>query len=73
MKKQPRGCGLRCHRAIITICRLTGIKDTYAKRALRKDLEPEDEVPDIKLDWEEVKAAQGMKRSVWSGLKRAAT
>nr|KAF6429906.1 mitochondrial ribosomal protein S5 [Molossus molossus] len=126
MKKQPRGYGLHCHRAIITICRLIGIKDMYAKvsgslnmlnltrglfhalsrqethqqladkkglhvvefreecgplpivvaspqGALRKDPEPEDEVPDIKLDWEEVKAAQGMKRSVWSGLKRAAT
>uniref|UniRef100_A0A452R5T7 Small ribosomal subunit protein uS5m n=1 Tax=Ursus americanus TaxID=9643 RepID=A0A452R5T7_URSAM len=31
MKKQPRGYGLRCHRAIITICRLIGIKDMYAK------------------------------------------
>ncbi|KAB0401374.1 hypothetical protein E2I00_005034, partial [Balaenoptera physalus] len=120
------GYGLRCHRAIITICRLIGIKDMYAKvsgsvnmlnltrglfhglsrqethqqladkkslhvvefreecgplpivvasprGALRKDPEPEDEVPDIKLDWEEVKTAQGMKRSVWSSLKRAAT
>uniref|UniRef100_A0A8C9AAA1 Small ribosomal subunit protein uS5m n=1 Tax=Prolemur simus TaxID=1328070 RepID=A0A8C9AAA1_PROSS len=126
MKKQPRGYGLHCHRAIITICRLIGIKDMYAKvsgsvnmlnltkglfrglsqqethqqladkkglhvvefreecgplpivvaspqGALRKDPEPEDEVSDIKLDWEEVKAAQGMKRSVWAGLKRAAT
>ena len=42
------------------------------KGALRKDPEPEDEVPDIKLDWDDVKAMQGMKRSVWSGLKRAA-
>ncbi|XP_047599814.1 28S ribosomal protein S5, mitochondrial isoform X2 [Lutra lutra] len=126
MKKQPRGYGLRCHRAIITICRLIGIKDMYAKvsgsvnmlnltrglfhglsrqethqqladkkslhvvefreecgplpivvaspqGALRKDPEPEDEVPDIKLDWQEVRATQGMKRSVWSDLKRAAT
>ncbi|KAF3826546.1 hypothetical protein GH733_009071 [Mirounga leonina] len=126
MKKQPRGYGLRCHRAIITICRLIGIKDMYAKISgsvnmlnltrglfhglshqethqqladkkslhvvefreecgplpivvaspqgvLRKDPEPEDEVPDVKLDWDEVKAAQGMKRSVWSNLKRAAT
>lgn len=40
---------------------------------LRKDPEPEDEVPDVRLDWEEVKAAQGMKRSAWLGLKRAAT
>ncbi|XP_054584268.1 28S ribosomal protein S5, mitochondrial isoform X2 [Eptesicus fuscus] len=126
MKKQPRGYGLHCHRAIITICRLIGIKDMYAKvsgsmnmlnltrglfhglscqethqqladkkslhvvefreecgplpivvaspqGAVRKDPEPEDEVPDTKLDWEDVKIAQGMKRSVWSGLKRAAT
>lgn len=125
MKKQPRGYGLRCHRAIITICRLIGIKDMYARvsgslnmlnltrglfhglahqethqqlankkglhvvefreecgplpivvasprGALRKDPEPEDEVPDCKLDWGEVKATQGVKRSVWSGLKRAA-
>ncbi|EPY86274.1 28S ribosomal protein S5, mitochondrial [Camelus ferus] len=120
------GYGLHCHRAIITMCRLIGIKDMYAKvsgsinmlnltrglfhglsrqethqqladkkslhvvefreecgplpivvasphGALRKDPEPEEDVPDIKLDWEDVKAAQGMKRSVWSGLKRAAT
>ncbi|KAI5224468.1 28S Ribosomal Protein S5 [Manis pentadactyla] len=126
MKKQPRGYGLHCHRAIITICRLIGIKDMYAKVSgstnmlnltrgvfhglshqethqqladkkslhvvefreecgplpivvaspqgvLRKDPEPEHEVSDIKLDWEEVRVAQGMKRSVWSGLKRAAT
>ncbi|XP_076989851.1 small ribosomal subunit protein uS5m [Tamandua tetradactyla] len=126
MKKQPRGYGLRCHRAITTVCRLIGIRDMYAKvsgsvnvlnitrglfqglsqqethqqladkkslhvvelreecgplplvvasprGALRKDPEPEDEVLDVRLDWEEVKAAQGMKRSVWSGLKRAAT
>uniref|UniRef100_A0A2K6M8R6 Small ribosomal subunit protein uS5m n=1 Tax=Rhinopithecus bieti TaxID=61621 RepID=A0A2K6M8R6_RHIBE len=126
MKKQPKGYGLRCHRAIITICRLIGIKDMYAKvsgsvnmlsltrglfcglsrqethqqladkkglhvvemreecgplpivvasprGALRKDPEPEEEVPDIKLDWEDVQAAQGMKRSVWANLKRAAT
>ncbi|KAM5228051.1 small ribosomal subunit protein uS5m [Ctenodactylus gundi] len=126
MKKQPRGYGLRCHRAIITICRLIGIKDMYAKvsgsvnmvnltrglfqglsrqethqcladrkglhvvefreecgplpivvaspqGALRTDPEPEEEVPDVKLDWEEVQLAQGMKRSVWAGLKRAAT
>ncbi|XP_062979985.1 small ribosomal subunit protein uS5m isoform X2 [Elgaria multicarinata webbii] len=32
MKKQNRGYGLHCHRAIITICKLIGIKDMYAKR-----------------------------------------
>lgn len=126
MKKQPRGYGLRCHRAVITICRLIGIKDMYARvtgsmnminltrglfqglarqethqhladkkglhvvefreecgplpivvaspqGALSKEPEPEPEVPDIRLDWQEVKALQGMKRSVWSGLKRSAT
>ncbi|XP_036040183.1 28S ribosomal protein S5, mitochondrial [Onychomys torridus] len=126
MKRQPRGYGLRCHRAIITICRLIGIKDMYARvtgsmnmtnltrglfhglarqethqhladkkglhvvefreecgplpilvaspqGALSKEPEPEPEVPDIKLDWQEIKAMQGMKRSVWSGLKRSAT
>lgn len=126
MKKQPRGYGLRCHRAIITICRLIGIKDMYAKvngsvnmlnltrglfhglarqethqhladkkglhvvefreecgplpivvasphGALSKEPEPEPEVPDTKLDWQDVKAMQGMKRSVWFNLKRSAT
>ncbi|XP_017819537.1 small ribosomal subunit protein uS5m isoform X1 [Callithrix jacchus] len=125
MKKQPKGYGLRCHRAIITICRLIGIKDMYAKvsgslnmlnltrglfhglsrqethqqladkkglhvveireecgplpivvasprGALSKDPEPDDEVPDIKLDWQDVKTAQGIKGSVWSNLKRGA-
>ncbi|XP_043913269.1 28S ribosomal protein S5, mitochondrial [Protopterus annectens] len=123
MKKQDRGYGLHCHRAIITICKLIGIEDMYAKisgsknllnvtRALflglakqethqcladRKELhvvefreecgplpiviaspkgevrqksDDEDEVPDTKLYWDEVKAAQGMKRSVWANVKR---
>lgn len=126
MKKQPRGYGLRCHRAIITICRLIGIKDMYARvtgsmnmlnltrglfhglarqethqhladkkglhvvefreecgplpivvasphGALSKEPEPEPEVPDTKLDWQDVKAMQGLKRSVWFNLKRPAT
>ncbi|NXP43978.1 RT05 protein, partial [Heliornis fulica] len=108
MKKQNKGYGLHCHRAIMTICKLIGIKDMYAKvsgsknlinitRALfkgltqqethqqlanqknlyvvefreeqgplptvvalpegtvREDPEPEDEVPDTKLEWSEVK------------------
>uniref|UniRef100_UPI00398EB2E6 small ribosomal subunit protein uS5m n=1 Tax=Pristiophorus japonicus TaxID=55135 RepID=UPI00398EB2E6 len=123
MKKQNYGYGLHCHRAIITICKLIGIKDMYAKvsgstnllnitralfqglskqethsdladkkglhvvefrsergplplivasprGAVRKVPEPEDEIPDTKLDWSEVKAAQGMKRSVWANVKR---
>ncbi|XP_051880745.1 28S ribosomal protein S5, mitochondrial [Pristis pectinata] len=123
MKKQNYGYGLHCHRAIITICKLIGIKDMYAKvtgstnllnitrslfqglskqethndladrkglhvvefrsecgplpiivasprGAVRNVPEPEDEIPDIKLDWGEVKAAQGMKRSIWANVKR---
>ncbi|XP_067883585.1 28S ribosomal protein S5, mitochondrial [Heterodontus francisci] len=123
MKKQNYGYGLHCHRAIITICKLIGIKDMYAKvsgstnllnitralfqglsnqethsdlankkelhvvefrnecgplplivasphGAVRKVPEPEDEIPDTKLDWSEIKAAQGMKRSVWANVKR---
>ncbi|XP_072490795.1 small ribosomal subunit protein uS5m [Notamacropus eugenii] len=126
MKKQPRGHGLHCHRAIVTICKLIGIKDLYAKvtgsvnlinvtkgvfhalskqethqqlaekqslhvvefreecgplpivvaspqGAIRKDPEPEDEVPDTKLDWDDVKKSQGLKKSVWANLKRAAS
>ncbi|XP_068135690.1 small ribosomal subunit protein uS5m [Hyperolius riggenbachi] len=123
MKKQNFGYGLHCHRAIITICKLFGIKDMYAKvsgscnllnitRALFQGLsqqethqdlankkslhvvefreecgpfprivasphgpvstvpEPDDDLLDIPLDWDEVKAAQGQKRSVWANVKR---
>ncbi|NWX90173.1 RT05 protein, partial [Nothoprocta ornata] len=119
MKKQNKGYGLHCHRAIITICKLIGIKDMYARvsgsknlinitralfkglteqkthqqlanqknlyvvefreergplpivvaspeGALREDPEPEDEVPDTKLEWSDVKEAQGMKKSPWA-------
>ncbi|XP_073725488.1 small ribosomal subunit protein uS5m isoform X2 [Misgurnus anguillicaudatus] len=115
--------GLHCHRAVITLCKLIGIEDMYAKvegsvnllnitRALfhglasqethqtladkkqlnvvefrneqgplpiivarpqlgaRKEPEVEDEVPNTRLHWAEVKAAQGVKRSVWAGVKR---
>ncbi|XP_029450198.1 28S ribosomal protein S5, mitochondrial isoform X2 [Rhinatrema bivittatum] len=125
MKKQNRGYGLHCHRAIITICKLIGITDMYAKvsgstnllnitralfqgltkqethqtladrkglhvvefreecgalplvvaspqGAVRRDPEPDNEVPDTKLEWDEVKAAQGMKHSVWANVKRTA-
>uniref|UniRef100_U3I436 Small ribosomal subunit protein uS5m n=1 Tax=Anas platyrhynchos platyrhynchos TaxID=8840 RepID=U3I436_ANAPP len=123
MKKQNKGYGLHCHRAIITICKLIGIKDMYAKvtgsknlinitRALfkgltqqethqqlaneknlyvvefreeqgplpivvalpegtvREDPEPEDDVPDTKLEWSEVKEAQGMKKSPWTNVRQ---
>ncbi|XP_024069701.1 28S ribosomal protein S5, mitochondrial [Terrapene carolina triunguis] len=123
MKKQNKGHGLHCHRAIITICKLVGITDLYAKlsgsnnllnltRALfkglakqethqeladkkslyvvefreecgplpivvaspngdvRKEPEPVDEVPNTKLEWSEVRVAQGMKRSSWAHVKR---
>ncbi|XP_072265577.1 small ribosomal subunit protein uS5m [Pyxicephalus adspersus] len=123
MKKQNSGYGLHCHRAIITICKLIGIKDMYAKvsgshnlhnltRALFKGLtqqethqelanrkglhvvefreergpfpkivsspqgplstipEPEENLLDIPLDWDDVKVTQGIKPSVWSTVKR---
>ncbi|XP_063774147.1 small ribosomal subunit protein uS5m isoform X2 [Pseudophryne corroboree] len=123
MRKQNAGYGLHCHRAIITICKLIGIKDMYAKLsgsnnllnlttalflglaqqethqdlANRKRLhvvefredrgpfpqivasphgalstvpEPEGEIPDTKLDWDEVKLTQGLKRSIWANVKR---
>ncbi|XP_053731416.1 28S ribosomal protein S5, mitochondrial [Synchiropus splendidus] len=123
MKKQNKGYGLHCHRAVITICKLIGIQDLYCKvegsvnllnitRALfcglarqethqtladRKQLhvvefqpqrgplpllvatptagarerpEPEDDVPDTRLHWDDVRAAQGGKRSPWAGVKR---
>ncbi|XP_028279810.1 small ribosomal subunit protein uS5m [Parambassis ranga] len=123
MKKQNEGYGLHCHRAVITLCKLIGIKDMYCKvegsvnllnitRALftglanqethqtvadKKHLhvvefqlqrgplptvvaspkdgaqhnpEPEDEIPDKRLHWDDVRAAQGNKRSIWAGVKR---
>lgn len=38
--------------------------------AVRTDPEPKDEIPDTHVHWDEVRAAQGIKRSVWSGVKR---
>ncbi|XP_026888618.2 28S ribosomal protein S5, mitochondrial [Electrophorus electricus] len=123
MKKQNKGYGLHCHRAVITICKLIGIEDMYAKvegsvnllnitRALfhglakqethqaladkkqlnvvefreeqgvlpivvakpklgaRNNPEVEDDVPNTKLHWADVQAAQGWKSSVWAGVKR---
>lgn len=123
MKKQNKGYGLRCHRAVITLCKLIGIQDMYCKvegsvnllnitRALftglanqethqtlsdkkqlhvvefqsergplpivvgspkdgvRPDPEPEDEIPNTRLNWDDVRAAQGTKRSIWAGVKR---
>ncbi|XP_076017949.1 small ribosomal subunit protein uS5m [Genypterus blacodes] len=123
MKKQNSGYGLRCHRAVITLCRLIGIQDLYCKvegstnllnitRALfiglanqkthqtladkkqlhvvefqsargplpivvaspkdgaRSDPEPEDEIPNTRLNWDDVRVAQGTKGSVWAKLKR---
>ncbi|TWW78373.1 28S ribosomal protein S5, mitochondrial [Takifugu flavidus] len=123
MKKQNEGYGLHCHRAVITLCKLIGIKDMYCKlegsanllnitRALftglanqethqkladkkqlhvvefqdhqgplprvvaspkngaRPDAEPEDEIPNTRLHWDDVRASQGLKRSIWAGVKR---
>ncbi|XP_055018585.1 28S ribosomal protein S5, mitochondrial [Boleophthalmus pectinirostris] len=123
MKKQNKGYGLHCHRAVITLCKLIGIEDMYCKvegsvnllnitRALFKGLadqethqtladkkqlhvvefksergalplvvasprtgvrqepQPEDEIPNTKLHWDDVRAAQGMKRSNWATVKR---
>lgn len=125
MKKQNEGYGLHCHRAVITLCKLIGMKDMYCKvegsvnllnmtRALftglanqqthqtlannkqlhvvefqtqrgplpvvvaspkkgaRSNPEPEDEVPNTRLHWDDVQAAQGSKRSIWAGVKRNA-
>ncbi|XP_072246740.1 small ribosomal subunit protein uS5m [Leuresthes tenuis] len=123
MKKQNEGYGLHCHRAIITLCKLIGIKDMYCKvegsvnllnitRALftglanqqihqklsdnkqlhvvefqsnrgplpmvvaspkdgaRPNPESTDEIPNTRLHWDDVRAAQGYKRSIWAGVKR---
>uniref|UniRef100_A0A3Q1H4N0 Small ribosomal subunit protein uS5m n=1 Tax=Acanthochromis polyacanthus TaxID=80966 RepID=A0A3Q1H4N0_9TELE len=123
IKKQNQGYGLRCHRAVITLCKLIGIKDMYCKvegsvnllnvtRALftglanqethqtladrkqlhvvefqsqrgplpmvvaspkdgaRPDPETKDEIPNTRLQWDDVKALQGSKRSIWANVKR---
>ncbi|TRY94075.1 hypothetical protein DNTS_027310 [Danionella cerebrum] len=123
MRRQCRGYGLRCHRAIITLCKLIGIKDLYVKvhgstnimnitrafflglahqethqnladkkqlnviefRAEQGSLpivvarpelgarqEPEivEDVPNSTLYWYDIKASQGLKKSVWGKVKR---
>ncbi|XP_029306109.1 small ribosomal subunit protein uS5m [Cottoperca gobio] len=123
MKKQNEGYGLHCHRVVISVCKLIGIRDMYCKvegsvntlnitRALfnglasqelhqtlsdkkqlhviefqehrgplpmvvaspkdgaRPDPEPEDEVHNTKLNWKDVRVAQGLKHSVWANVKR---
>lgn len=37
---------------------------------VREDPEPEDDVPDTKLEWSEVKEAQGMKKSPWTNVRQ---
>ncbi|XP_023652151.1 small ribosomal subunit protein uS5m [Paramormyrops kingsleyae] len=39
-------------------------------KGARPEPEPEGEVPDTKLEWDEVRAAQGQRRSPWAGVKR---
>ncbi|KAI9533463.1 28S ribosomal protein S5, mitochondrial [Dissostichus eleginoides] len=122
MKKQNEGYGLRCHRAVITLCKLIGMKDLYCKvegsvnllnitrafftglanqqihqsladrkqlhvveyqaqrgplpvvvaspkEGARPDPEPVDEIPNTRLNWDDVQAAQGIKHSKWAGVK----
>lgn len=40
------------------------------KDGARPDAEPEDEVPNTRLRWDDVRASQGLKRSIWAGVKR---
>ncbi len=40
------------------------------KDGARPDPEPEDEIPNTRLHWDEVRAAQGIKRSIWADVKR---
>ncbi|XP_014010449.2 28S ribosomal protein S5, mitochondrial-like [Salmo salar] len=117
------GYGLHCHRAVITICKLIGVEDMYAKvegsvnllnitralftglanqethqslagkkqlhvvefqpdvgplplivatpkKGVHPDPKPEEEIPNTWLTWDDVRATQCMKRSVWAGIKR---
>lgn len=40
------------------------------KDEVRSTPECEDEIPNTKLHWGDVRVAQGIKRSVWTGVKR---
>ncbi|XP_056148005.1 28S ribosomal protein S5, mitochondrial [Lampris incognitus] len=40
------------------------------KEGAQPDPEPVDEIPDTRLHWADVRAAQGTKRSIWAGVKR---
>lgn len=40
------------------------------KEGARPNPEPEDEIPNTRLNWDDVRAAQGLKRSIWAGVKR---
>lgn len=37
---------------------------------VRPDPEPEDDIPNTRLHWDDVRATQGQKRSIWAGVKR---
>lgn len=40
------------------------------KNGARSDAEPDDEVPNTRLHWADVKMSQGLKRSTWASVKR---
>ncbi|KAF3841853.1 hypothetical protein F7725_023804 [Dissostichus mawsoni] len=40
------------------------------KEGARPDPEPVDEIPNTRLNWDDVQAAQGIKHSKWAGVKR---
>lgn len=40
------------------------------KDGARPEPEPVDEIPNTRLHWDNVRAAQGSKRSIWAGVKR---
>lgn len=40
------------------------------KDGVRPNPESKDEIPNTKLHWDDVQAAQRIKRSIWAGVKR---
>lgn len=40
------------------------------KKGVHPDPKPEEEIPNTWLTWDDVRATQCMKRSVWAGIKR---
>lgn len=63
-KKQLHVVEFQSHRGLLPTVVAT------PRDGVRSNPESQDEIPNTKLHWDDVRAAQGIKRSVWAGVKR---